>query len=194
MIRSHNGKKPNQDRVLVYYDEKSGLLLLGIFDGHGVDGHHVASFVRNCFLLEFAKESSPSRADILQQMRTALNEAEKQLHAHEDIDSKRSGCTVNIGAVIPSSSDAFTLYSLNVGDSEWVLSPPVSVGATCPSKGITISWKIATSTSSTHRSFPRRNAASRSATGRSASTTSLRTCPTCRESSRTRSARAADWP
>ena len=102
----------------MYYDEQSVLLLLGIFDGQGVDGHHVASFVRNCFLLEFAKESSPSRADILQQMRTALNEAEKQLHAHEDIDSKRSGCTVNIGAVIPSSSDAFTLYSLNVGDSE----------------------------------------------------------------------------
>ncbi|KAK8833112.1 hypothetical protein WA577_002727 [Blastocystis sp. JDR] len=55
-------------------------------------------------------------------MRAALNEAEKQLHAHEDIDSKRSGCTVNIGAVIPSSSDAFTLYSLNVGDSECYMS------------------------------------------------------------------------
>ena len=164
MIHSHNGKKPNQDRVLVYYEEKSGLLLLGIFDGHGNDGHRVASLVRNRYLLEFAKVPFLSSANVLQQMRAALNEAEKQLHAEGAIDSKRSGCTANIGVVIPSSSDAFTLYSLNVGDSEWVLSSSVNVGAICRSRRVMTSWRIATSTLSTPLSFPRKRAALRNAT------------------------------
>ena len=72
---SHNGKKDNQDRVLVYYDAKSNSLLLGIFDGHGKDGHDVASFVRNCFLSEFLRENSFSREDVLQQMERALSAA-----------------------------------------------------------------------------------------------------------------------
>ena len=40
---SHNHmKKPNQDRVLVHYDEATRSLIVGVFDGHGKDGHLVA--------------------------------------------------------------------------------------------------------------------------------------------------------
>ena len=43
LSRSHNHmKKPNQDRVLVHYDEDTRSLIVGVFDGHGKDGHLVA--------------------------------------------------------------------------------------------------------------------------------------------------------
>lgn len=40
---SHNRvNKPNQDRVLVHYDELTKSLIVGVFDGHGKEGHLVA--------------------------------------------------------------------------------------------------------------------------------------------------------
>ena len=38
-------KKPNQDRVLVHYDEATRSLIVGVFDGHGKDGHLVAHVI-----------------------------------------------------------------------------------------------------------------------------------------------------
>ena len=134
---SHNGKKDNQDRVLVYYDAKSNSLLLGIFDGHGKDGHDVASFVRNCFLSEFLRENSFSREDVLQQMERALSAAEKRLVEESTVDSKRSGCTANIGLLRSTKRDCVTLYSVNVGDSEYALCFPSTLGAICRSRGTT---------------------------------------------------------
>lgn len=40
---SHNRvNKPNQDRVLIHYDEPTKSLIVGVFDGHGKEGHLVA--------------------------------------------------------------------------------------------------------------------------------------------------------
>ena len=35
-------KKVNQDRCLCYLDEKTQSLIVGVFDGHGVNGHLIA--------------------------------------------------------------------------------------------------------------------------------------------------------
>ena len=52
LSRSHNHmKKPNQDRVLVHYDEDTRSLIVGVFDGHGKDGHLVAHVTCNVELI-----------------------------------------------------------------------------------------------------------------------------------------------
>lgn len=35
-------KKINQDRCLCYYDEKTQSIIVGVFDGHGVNGHVIS--------------------------------------------------------------------------------------------------------------------------------------------------------
>lgn len=42
ICRYNNMKKPNQDRVLVHYDEDTKSLIIGVFDGHGRKGHFVS--------------------------------------------------------------------------------------------------------------------------------------------------------
>lgn len=42
MCRYNKMKKPNQDRVLVHYDKSTKSLIIGVFDGHGRNGHLVA--------------------------------------------------------------------------------------------------------------------------------------------------------
>lgn len=116
---SHNGNKPNQDRTLLYYNKDSGYLLAGIFDGHGNEGHRIASFIRSEFLLAFVeldKDESVQKDYLIER---ALHVAEEKLTENTTINSKRSGSTAAIILLQPQCCDHISLYSSNVGDSEY---------------------------------------------------------------------------
>ena len=118
LYNSHNGKKVNQDRILVFLDKQSGSLLVGIFDGHGTDGHRVATSIRSSFLQNYIHSTQKNDANVLQSMKSALKQAEMQLVTNSTIDSKRSGCTANIGLFCRGTHGELLLQSINVGDSE----------------------------------------------------------------------------
>ena len=115
---SVNGKKDNQDRVLVFSSEDPALAVVGIFDGHGKEGHLVASFVRQAFLTAFLHPSVPTAACVQERAVEAIEKAEAELIHAEEIDSKRSGCTANIGLICRDSNGTLYFYSVHVGDSE----------------------------------------------------------------------------
>ena len=116
---SVDGKKVNQDRVLVFSSEDSALAVVAIFDGHGKDGHSVASFVRQAFLTTFLHPSVPAAACVQERAVDAIEKAETELIHCDEIDSKRSGCTANIGLICRDPSGTLCFYSVHVGDSEW---------------------------------------------------------------------------
>lgn len=116
---SHNGKKPNQDRTLLYYNKESGYLLAGVFDGHGNEGHMIASFIRSEFLLSFVELSKDENVQKDCLMERALHVAEEKLTENAAINSKRSGSTAAIILLHPDCRDHISLYSSNVGDSEY---------------------------------------------------------------------------
>ena len=113
-----NGKKDNQDRVLVFSSEDPALAIVAIFDGHGKEGHRVASFVRQAFLTAFLRPSIPTAACVQGRTVEAIKEAEAELIHCEEIDSKRSGCTANIGIVCRDPDGTLCFDSVHVGDSE----------------------------------------------------------------------------
>ena len=115
---SVNGKKTNQDRVLVFSSKDSALAVVAIFDGHGKEGHLVASFVRQAFLTAFLHPSVPTTAEVQERAVDAIERAEAELIHSEEIDSKRSGCTANIGVICRDPSGTLCFYSVHVGDSE----------------------------------------------------------------------------
>lgn len=123
---SHNGRKPNQDRILVFFHKEYSYLLVGIFDGHGTDGHLVATSIRNRFLLSFLQKGKSHQEEASSAMRSALSEAEQLLLQDNTINSKRSGCTANIGLLCFDTEHHVKLTSLNVGDSECIFSYIVS--------------------------------------------------------------------
>ena len=118
MRDSVNGKKDNQDRVLVFSSEDPALAVVAIFDGHGKEGHRVASFVRQAFLTAFLRPSIPTAACVQERTVGAIKEAEAELIHCEEIDSKRSGCTANIGIVCRDPDGTLCFDSVHVGDSE----------------------------------------------------------------------------
>lgn len=116
-LYSHNGKKPNQDRLLVYYEEVTNSLLIAVFDGHGTYGHSVASHIRGRFMLAFARLPviDPSK-----RIERCLEAAEDSLLHGTTINTRMSGCTAHISCFTrcPSTSSVL-LHSVNVGDSEY---------------------------------------------------------------------------
>ena len=92
--------------------------IIGIFDGHGKDGHRVASVIRQEFLLSFLQSGNFSQNEGSGVMQHALSNAEKYLIQNTSVDSKRSGCTANIALFNINSEHQLNLTSLNVGDSE----------------------------------------------------------------------------
>ena len=114
-ITSYNGKKVNQDRVLIYLSDQTHSVLLAVFDGHGKDGHRVGSFIRHSFLSEFSRHEQYSIQD---NVVSSLQMAETNLKTHTNIDSKRSGCTANIGCIYHDCKGSLFYSSVFVGDSE----------------------------------------------------------------------------
>ena len=91
LIHSHNGKKPNQDRLLLYYNENESIILAGIFDGHGNDGHTIASFIRESFFISFIQLFNNNQLEIDLKIEKALQMAIQNLQNEISINSKRSG-------------------------------------------------------------------------------------------------------
>lgn len=108
----------NQDRILLYLDPLSHSILFAVFDGHGKDGHLIASLIRDAFFNAFYETELASTDTIESRMVEALRSAERDLKARANIDSKRGGCTANIGYLCHNSKGDVLVYSVCVGDSE----------------------------------------------------------------------------
>ena len=118
LIHSHNGKKPNQDRILLYYNENENLILAGIFDGHGINGHTIASFIRESFFISFIQLLNNNQFSIDLKIEKALQMAIQNLQNDTSINSKRSGCTASILIFHFNQQNNLIINSLNIGDSE----------------------------------------------------------------------------
>lgn len=115
MFHSHNGKKCNQDRVLVFSSDQFHTIIIAVFDGHGKYGHCVASFIRYTFLINFGKKDC---SDIGNSVVSSLREANTKLQANPEIDSRTSGCTAIIGCLYHDTSGKLCYLSVYVGDSK----------------------------------------------------------------------------
>lgn len=117
MRNSHNGSKPNQDRLLLFYYEPLELLIAGVFDGHGKEGGEIASLFRNAFLMQFLHQKCSSIDELFE---SSFLEAIKQVTECTHLDVKRSGTTAFVLLIENNSSCYPTIHTLNVGDSEYL--------------------------------------------------------------------------
>lgn len=125
-LPSHNGKKQNQDRLLLFYDHHARCILSGVFDGHGKEGHLIATFFRNTFLSTFIHQAQENK-----NIENAFRIAEQKLEENQDINIKQSGTTAMITLLSASMEGIPSFHSLNVGDSEYLFYFPVLLDVSC---------------------------------------------------------------
>lgn len=102
----------------MYYNENESIILAGIFDGHGNDGHTIASFIRESFFISFIQLFNNNQLEIDLKIEKALQMAIQNLQNETSINSKRSGCTASILFFHFNQQNNLIINSLNIGDSE----------------------------------------------------------------------------
>jgi serine/threonine protein phosphatase PrpC len=120
-IRCKKGFKPeapNQDSYcFVHAEGEDGFDLYGVFDGHGVCGHDVSNFAREClpklFLSDKNRDSNPKQA-----FHDSFTKTQKLLEENRSIDARTSGTTATVAY---KRNDSNELYVAHCGDSRAVV-------------------------------------------------------------------------
>lgn len=118
VITGHKPGAPDQvgqDLTLVQPIGDSGLLFLGVFDGHGKNGYQVAAKTREIFKQNASRFALPPG-----QLRGALQQLflRAQKDAEQDEGASSSGTTVTVAVVDPASE---TVTIAHVGDSAAII-------------------------------------------------------------------------
>ena len=111
-------ESPNQDDYSIFFDHED--MMLGVFDGHGPDGHQVAGFIHK-ELPKLIAEDQKFSTNPMEVFVSAFQKCQVALETHCDenrtFDCVVSGATATIVLVRGN-----TLFCAHVGDSRVVLS------------------------------------------------------------------------
>ena len=103
----------NQDDFCI--TRKGEQLLLGVFDGHGPDGHHISAYARDTLPDLILNESDPNM--IGQHIKEAFQKVHREIvENHAEFNSDLSGTTASIVVITGN-----RLFTAHVGDSKVVL-------------------------------------------------------------------------
>mmetsp|Transcript_85106 Transcript_85106/g.170016 ORF Transcript_85106/g.170016 Transcript_85106/m.170016 type:complete len:1288 (-) Transcript_85106:205-4068(-) len=112
--------KQNQDRYIVapnFNNEKSSIML-GVFDGHGTDGHECAEFVRkrSVPVLTSILQDSKYKYDFAKAVKATWVQIDAEMHECDDFSDYGSGSTA-IAAIFRGKE----MYVSNIGDSRAII-------------------------------------------------------------------------
>lgn len=115
-------KKTNQDAytIIPNFGDTKGQYLFGVFDGHGVNGHHVSDFIKSTLprnissKIEIQGESTDSKLNTL--IKLSFHKTSRELNLQNNIDISYSGSTC-VAVIIRND----LIIAANLGDSRAVL-------------------------------------------------------------------------
>ncbi|KAL1525221.1 hypothetical protein AB1Y20_020088 [Prymnesium parvum] len=112
------GPKTNQDYGLVATPLQCSerALLVGVFDGHGKDGHHVSKFAAHALFSALALANDAASSNAEEVFKREFVEAHRKVTAVIPQECKKSGTTATVALIIGT-----RLFVAHVGDSSCAL-------------------------------------------------------------------------